>query len=70
MGRQALLLVAGCVPLILAAAVLETLVARAPSWLLGNYLKLSVAGVVGLAFTAYVLLFGWSKYSASEEAGT
>ncbi|HMF11097.1 MAG TPA: stage II sporulation protein M [Gemmataceae bacterium] len=66
-GRQALLLVAGCVPLILAAALLETLVARAPAWLLGNYLKLSIAGVVALGFAVYVLLLGWGKWAVPEE---
>src|SRR5438105_13650446 len=66
-GQQALLLLAGCVPLILAAAVLETFVARAPAWLLGNGLKLAVAGTVALLFTAYVLLLGWGKYAAPED---
>jgi uncharacterized membrane protein SpoIIM required for sporulation len=67
-AKQALLLVAGCVPLILAAAFLEAIVARAPAWLLSNGLKLGVAGVVALLFAAYVLLLGWGKWAKPEEA--
>jgi uncharacterized membrane protein SpoIIM required for sporulation len=58
-GREALYLVSGCVPLLVAAAVLEAGVARAPDWFLGRGLKLAVAGVVGLLFLAYVALPGW-----------
>ncbi len=60
-GRQGLLLAAGCVPLLAAAAVLEAGVARAPDWFLGRGLKLAVASVVGLLFAAYVLLPGWGE---------
>jgi uncharacterized membrane protein SpoIIM required for sporulation len=67
-GKRALLLVAGCVPLILAAALLETLVARAPEWLLSSGLKLAVAGVVAVLFAAYVLLLGWGRWAVQEEA--
>jgi uncharacterized membrane protein SpoIIM required for sporulation len=68
-GRQALLLVAGCVPLIFAAAFLETLVARAPEWFLSSGLKLTVAGVMSVLFAAYVLLVGWGRWAVPEEAG-
>jgi uncharacterized membrane protein SpoIIM required for sporulation len=67
-GKQALLLVAGCIPLILAAAFLEAVVARAPAWLLGNSLKLAVAGVVALLFVAYLLLLGRGKRAWPEVA--
>jgi uncharacterized membrane protein SpoIIM required for sporulation len=69
-GRQALLLVAGCIPLILAAALLESLVARAPEWLLSTGLRLAVAGVVALLFAVYVLLLGWGRWAAPEEAAS
>jgi len=55
-GKEALLLVSGCVPLLLAAAVLEAGVARAPDWFLASGLKLAVAGVFGLLFVIYLLL--------------
>jgi uncharacterized membrane protein SpoIIM required for sporulation len=55
-GKEALLLVSGCVPLLLAAAVLEAGVARAPEWVLASGLKLAVAGVFGLLFVVYLLL--------------
>jgi hypothetical protein len=58
-GKEALLLVAGCFPLLGAAAILEAGVARAPDWFLSSGLKLAVAGIVGLLFVAYVLLLGW-----------
>jgi uncharacterized membrane protein SpoIIM required for sporulation len=49
-GKEALLLVAGCFPLMAVAAILEAGVARAPDWFLGSGLKLAVAGIVsGLA---------------------
>src|SRR5262245_24082313 len=59
-GKEALWLVAGCVPLLAVAAVLEAGVARAPDWFLGRGVKLAVAGVFALAFLAYVLLPGWA----------
>ncbi len=60
-GKQALLLVFGCVPLLLCAGFLEAIIARAPQWALGNDLKLAVAVVFGLLFAAYVLLPGWRR---------
>jgi uncharacterized membrane protein SpoIIM required for sporulation len=60
-GIQALLLAAGCLPLLAAAAMLEAGVARAPDWFIGSGVKLAVASVVGLLFAAYVLLPGWRK---------
>jgi uncharacterized membrane protein SpoIIM required for sporulation len=62
-GKQALFLAAGCVPLLAAAAILEAGVARAPDWFLDRGLKLAIASIVGLLFTAYVLLPGWRKRS-------
>jgi len=58
-GKESLLLVAGCFPLLILAAILEAGVARAPDWVLGSGLKLGVAGVFGFLFIAYVLLPGW-----------
>jgi uncharacterized membrane protein SpoIIM required for sporulation len=60
-GKEAALLVAGCLPLLTAAAILEGGVARAPDWFLSSGVKLAVAGVVSLLFAAYVLLLGWRK---------
>jgi len=62
-GKAALLMVAGCLPLIGVAALLEAGVARAPDWFMGSGLKLAVAGVFALAFVAYVLLLGWGRRS-------
>ncbi len=60
-GKEALLLVSGCVPLLTAAAALEAGVARAPDWFLSSGVKLAVAAVVALLFAVYVLLVGWGK---------
>jgi uncharacterized membrane protein SpoIIM required for sporulation len=58
-GKEALLLVSGCLPLLTAAAFIEAVIARAPDWFIGSAFKLAVAGVVGLLFVVYVLLVGW-----------
>jgi uncharacterized membrane protein SpoIIM required for sporulation len=60
-GSEALRMVAGCVPLLAVAALLEAGVARAPDWFLGRGLKLAVAGVFALLFLAWVLLPGWGR---------
>jgi uncharacterized membrane protein SpoIIM required for sporulation len=60
-GREALFLVAGCVPLLAVAALLEAGVARSPDWFLGRGLKLAFAGVFALLFLAYVALPGWRQ---------
>jgi uncharacterized membrane protein SpoIIM required for sporulation len=60
-GKEALLLVGGCVPLLAVAALLEAGVARAPDWFLGGGVKLAVAGVFGVLFLAYLLLPGWGR---------
>jgi uncharacterized membrane protein SpoIIM required for sporulation len=60
-GREALFLVAGCVPLLAVAALLEAGVARAPDWFLSRGLKLAVASVFALLFVAYVALPGWRQ---------
>ncbi len=65
MGKESLLLVSGCVPLLAAAAVLEAGVARAPDWFLSRGIKLAVAGVFALLFLVYVLLLGWGRREAS-----
>ncbi|HEV3443862.1 MAG TPA: stage II sporulation protein M, partial [Gemmataceae bacterium] len=57
-GKAALLMVAGCLPLMGVAALLEAGVARAPDWFMGSGLKLAVAGIFFLIFVAYVLLLG------------
>jgi len=64
-GKRGLFLVAGCIPLMAIAALLEAGVARAPDWFLGAGLKLAVAGVVGLLFALYILLLGWRKTVAA-----
>jgi uncharacterized membrane protein SpoIIM required for sporulation len=61
MGKQAVLMLFGCVPLLAVAACLEAGVARAPDWFLGKGLKLAVAGVFALLFLAYILLLGWKR---------
>jgi uncharacterized membrane protein SpoIIM required for sporulation len=58
-GREALWLVAGCLPLLAVAALLEAVVARAPDWYLDSGLKLAVAALLGLVFLAYLVLPGW-----------
>jgi uncharacterized membrane protein SpoIIM required for sporulation len=60
-GKEALWLLAGCFPLLAAAAILEAGVARAPDWFLSSGLKLAVAGVMALLFAAYLLLLGWKR---------
>jgi len=60
-GREALWLVAGCLPLLAVAAFVEAVVARAPDWYLDGGLKLAVAALFGLLFVAYLLLPGWRK---------
>jgi uncharacterized membrane protein SpoIIM required for sporulation len=60
-GREALWLVAGCLPLLAVAALLEAVVARAPDWYLDSGLKLAIAALFGLLFVAYLLLPGWGK---------
>jgi uncharacterized membrane protein SpoIIM required for sporulation len=67
-GKEAVLLVAGCVPLLAMAAVLEAGVARAPDQFLGSGLKLAVAGVFGLLFAAYALLLGWKRGGQARHA--
>lgn len=66
-GREALLLVSGCVPLLALAAVLEAGVARAPDEFLGSGLKLAVAAFFGLLFVAYLLLPGWGVKREAED---
>lgn len=65
---QGLLLVAGCLPLLLAAAVLEAVVARAPDWYLGSGVKLAIAGVIGVLFVVYLLTVGSAQNSIRRSA--
>ncbi|HTU18003.1 MAG TPA: stage II sporulation protein M [Gemmataceae bacterium] len=65
-GKEAVLLLFGCLPLLAVAACLEAGVARAPDWFLNKGLKLAVAGVFGLLFLAYILLLGWRQPSSRE----
>jgi uncharacterized membrane protein SpoIIM required for sporulation len=65
-GKQAVMLLFGCVPLLAVAACLEAGVARAPDWFLTKGLKLAVAGAFGLLFLAYLALLGWKRPSANE----
>lgn len=66
MGKQSLLMLFGCVPLLAVAACLEAGVARAPDWFLSSGLKLAVAGVFAVLFLVYVLLLGWRRAAARE----
>jgi uncharacterized membrane protein SpoIIM required for sporulation len=65
-GKEALFLLAGAVPLLLCAGIIEAGVARAPDWVLSSGYKLAVAGVVSLTFFAYVTVFGWGWRPAPE----
>jgi uncharacterized membrane protein SpoIIM required for sporulation len=58
-GKEALLLLAGIFPLLVAAGVLEAGVARAADELFSAWAKLTVAATVGLLFLAYTVLVGW-----------
>lgn len=58
-GKEALLLVFGCVPLLAVAAILEAGVARAPEHQFDSGVKLTVAGIFAFLFTAYLALLGW-----------
>jgi uncharacterized membrane protein SpoIIM required for sporulation len=60
-GKEALLLVSGCFPLLIVAGILEAGVARAPEWFLASGIKLAVAGVFAVVFLIYTLLLGWGK---------
>jgi uncharacterized membrane protein SpoIIM required for sporulation len=65
-GKQAVLLLFDCLPLLASAACLEAGVARAPDWFLTKGLKLAFAGVFGLLFLAYVVLLGWKRRAGRE----
>jgi uncharacterized membrane protein SpoIIM required for sporulation len=58
-AKDALFLLAGILPLLMGAGIIEAGVARAPELWIDSGAKLSVAAVVALGFWAYVLLFGW-----------
>jgi uncharacterized membrane protein SpoIIM required for sporulation len=66
-GKQAVLLLFGCVPLLAVAACLEAGVARAPDWFLTKGLKLAFAGFFGLLFLIYILLIGWSRSAVQRD---
>jgi uncharacterized membrane protein SpoIIM required for sporulation len=67
MGKQSVLMLFGCVPLLAVAACLEAGVARAPDFFLGKGLKLAVAGVFALLFLSYILLLGWRPAARENE---
>lgn len=67
LGKEALWMVGGALPLLVGAAFLEAVVARAPDNVLDSGFKLAVAGVMGLLFLAYVALPGWRARSPAEE---
>jgi uncharacterized membrane protein SpoIIM required for sporulation len=67
-GKEALLRVSGCFPLLIVAGFLEAGVARAPDWYLGSGVKLAVAGVFAVVFAVYTLLLGWGKPARPIEA--
>ena len=69
-GKEALLLVAGCFPLLVVAAVLEAVVARAPDRYLASGFKLAVAALFGLLFVMYVFLLGWKWNDPLAQHGT
>jgi uncharacterized membrane protein SpoIIM required for sporulation len=60
-GKEALLLVSGCLPLLTAAAIIEAVIARAAEQDISSGWKLATAGIVAVLFAAYVLLLGWGK---------
>jgi uncharacterized membrane protein SpoIIM required for sporulation len=60
-GKEALALVAGAVPLLAVAGLLEAGVARAPDVLLDSGVKLAVAAVAAVGFVAYLTLLGRRK---------
>src|SRR5262245_55837792 len=66
MGKQSVLMLFGCVPLLAMAACLEAGVARAPDFFLSKGLKLAVAGVFALQFLVYILLLGWGRPTTRE----
>jgi uncharacterized membrane protein SpoIIM required for sporulation len=59
-SKEALQLVAGCVPLLAVAAFIEAVIARAPDALLDSGLKLGVAAFFGALFFVYLAL-GWRR---------
>jgi uncharacterized membrane protein SpoIIM required for sporulation len=63
-AKEAIMLVAGAVPLLAVAAFIEAVVARAPDALLDHGLKLAVAMLFGGTFIAYLTLLGW-RFNAS-----
>lgn len=69
-GKEALLLVSGCFPLLIVAGILEAGVARAPDWFLGSGFKLAVAGVFAVVFAVYTLLLGWGRSARPAEGRT
>ncbi|HEY7423665.1 MAG TPA: stage II sporulation protein M [Gemmataceae bacterium] len=66
MGKQSVLMLFGCVPLLAVAACLEAGVARAPDFFLGKGLKLAIAGIFALLFLGYILLLGWGLPTTRE----
>jgi uncharacterized membrane protein SpoIIM required for sporulation len=60
-GKQAIWLVGGSAPLLVAAALLEAIVARAPDWYLNSGVKLAVAAIFGLLFATYIFTLGWKR---------
>jgi uncharacterized membrane protein SpoIIM required for sporulation len=60
-GKEGVLLLAGCLPLLAVAAILEAVVARAPEQYLDSGFKLAVAGIFGVLFAIYVFLVGWKQ---------
>jgi uncharacterized membrane protein SpoIIM required for sporulation len=63
-GRRGLWLVAGSIPLLAVAALLEAGVARAPNVFLDSGVKLAVAALFALLFAGYLLLLGWGRTGA------
>jgi uncharacterized membrane protein SpoIIM required for sporulation len=66
MGKEAILMLFGCLPLLAVAACIEAGVARAPDWFISKGMKLAVAGVCALLFLIYVLLLGWGRNATRE----
>jgi uncharacterized membrane protein SpoIIM required for sporulation len=64
--KEALWLLAGIFPLLIAAGILEAGVARTADRLISPWAKLGVAAVVGLTFLIYTLLIGWKAPSVPE----
>jgi uncharacterized membrane protein SpoIIM required for sporulation len=66
-GKQAVFLVSGSLPLLVVAALLEAVVARAPNRLLSQDFKLATAGMAASLFLTYLVVLGRGRHRTSWE---